>query len=78
MNIRLFSISLQGGTRGRRFDLINTPLQRGGARVAELFNRFNGFPCVCRAVRNVLGRALHFPQEVPKPAFLFYGSTTIG
>ena len=47
-------------TRKRRLDLINTPLQRGGVRVPELFNRFNGFLCVCRAVRNVLGRALSF------------------
>ena len=47
-----------GRTPEGRLDLINTPLQRGGVRVAELFNRFNGFPCVCLAVRNVLGRAL--------------------
>src|SRR5260370_14827307 len=32
----------------------------GGVRVAELFNRFNGFLCVCRSVRNVLGRALDY------------------
>src|SRR5216683_1131720 len=47
-----------GPTRERRLDLINTPLQRGGVGIVVLFNRFNSFPCVCRAVRNVLGRAL--------------------
>src|SRR2546425_11074454 len=73
-----------GRTRERRLHLINTPLQRGGIRVAELVNRFNGLPCLCRAVRNVLGRALsaatafwkrHFfmpPQQIPALATIQY------
>ena len=44
--------------RERRLPLINTPLQRGGVRVAQLFNRFNGFHYVGRSVWKVLGLAL--------------------
>ena len=50
--------SQAGRTRESWLGLINIPLQRSGVRVAELFNRFNGFPCVCRAIRNVLRRTL--------------------